>query len=404
MAQEPFRLPDAPQVRQALDYIQQTELQTIEEQIAICQIPAPPFKEHVRAEYLRDRFVDLGLDKVRIDAEGNVIGERPGVAEGPTLVFSAHIDTVFPEGTNTTVKRKGNILRAPGISDDSRGLAVLLSVVQAMREAQVQTTGTIVFVGTVGEEGLGDLRGVRHLFAKSLKGRIDRFISVDRGGHKATFSAVGSNRYRVMFHGAGGHSFSAFGLPSPIHAMGRAIEKISRFEVPTEPKTTYNVGRVGGGTSINSIAYFARMEVDMRSVDPTLLAELDANFQRAIREAVEEENNFRTHEKEVTVEIVSVGQRPAGQQVENAPIVRAVLRADAALGIKAELKASSSDSNIAISLGVPAVTLGGGGLSEGTHSLKESFDTTDSYLGTQRCLLIALVIVGVEGVQKPMPN
>ncbi len=342
MAQEPFRLPDATQVRRALDYIQQIEPQTIEEQIAICQIPAPPFKEHVRAEYLRDLFAELGLEDVRIDTEGNVIGERPGAGEGPTLVFSAHIDTVFPEGTNTTVKRKGNMLRAPGISDDSRGLAVLLSIVRALREAEVQTTGTIIFVATVGEEGLGDLRGARHLFADSLRGRIDRFISVDGGKYKATIAAVGSNRYRVVFRGPGGHSYGSFGLPSPIHAMGRAIEKISRFEVPAKPKTTYNVGRIGGGTSINSIAYSARMEVDLRSADPSSLAELDARFRQAVHTAVEEENNFRAHEKEVTVDIVSVGQRPAGQQVENAPIVRAVLRADAALGVKTELKASST--------------------------------------------------------------
>ncbi len=386
----------SPAVRRALDYLKASEGETIDEQVRICEIPAPPFKEQERAAYFKQRFIELGLKDVRIDREGNAIGERPGAGGGPVLVLAAHLDTVFPEGTDVKVKREGRVIKGPGIGDDCRGLAVILAVARALNEARIETKGTIIFVGDVGEEGLGDLRGVRHLFNEELKGKITHFVSVDGTGLGITNRAVGSYRYRVTFRGPGGHSYGAFGLPSPIHALGRAIEKVSRFQVPKQPKTTFNVGRIEGGTSVNSIAHTAWMEVDMRSESAEELDKLDAAFKRAVQEALDEENAFWNHERKLTVEVKLVGKRPAGKQAPDAPIVQLALAADKALGILSQLGAGSTDSNIPISLGIPAITIDGGGQGRGAHSLEESFDTTNSHLGTQRALLIALGIVGLK--------
>ena len=385
-----------PQVRRALEYIKTVEPETIAEQIKTCEIPAPPFKEQTRAAYYKQRFTELGLKNVRIDQEGNVIGERPGISNETTLVLAAHLDTVFPEGTDVKVKRTGNVLSGPGIGDDCRGLAVILTVARALNEAQITTKGTILFVANVGEEGLGDLRGAKHLFQRELKGRITHFISVDGTGTSTTNAGVGSNRYRVTFKGPGGHSYGAFGLPSPIHALGRAIEKIARFEVPKTPKTTFNVGRIEGGTSVNSVAHTAWMEVDMRSESGAALAKLDAQFQQAIQNSLQEENEFWKHEKKLTVEVSLVGKRPVGEQPADAPIVQAAVAADAVLGLKSRFGAGSTDSNIPMSLNIPAITIGGGGIGRGAHALDESFDTTDSHIGTQRALLITLNIVGMK--------
>lgn len=394
--QSPAGHVSSPQVRRALDYLKTIEPETIEEQIKITEIPAPTFKEQKRAAYFQRRFEELGLKNVRIDAVGNVIGERPGVGNGPTLVLAAHLDTVFDENTDVTVKRDGSILKAPGIGDDGRGLTVLLAIARALNEARIETLGNIIFVANVGEEGLGDLLGTRHLFNEELKGRITHFISIDGAGLGITNRAVGSYRYRVTFRGPGGHSYGAFGLPNPIHALGRAIEKISRFQVPKEPKTTFNVGRIEGGTSVNSIAHTAGMEVDMRSESATELAKVDAEFKRAVNAALNEENAFWKSDRKLTVEVKQIGNRPTGEQSADAPIVKTALAADAALGIKSSLEAGSTDSNIPISLGIPAITIDGGGRGHGSHSLDETFDTTDSYIGTQRALLIALGIVGLR--------
>ena len=256
----------APLVRASLDAARASEPRTIEDQIRFCEVPAPSFKEAARGELLRQTFDQLGLRSVRVDRAGNVLGDRPGAAARPRLVVSAHLDTVFPEGTDVRVTRDGVMLRGPGIADDCRGLAVMVGVIRALRQTNLQTPGTITFVATVGEEGLGDLRGVKQLFKETLAGEIDRFVSIDGGGLGMTHVGVGSLRYRVTFKGPGGHSFAAFGLANPIGALGRAIAKIADFQVPGEPKTTFNVGRVGGGTSVNSIASEAWMEVDLRSV------------------------------------------------------------------------------------------------------------------------------------------
>ena len=385
-----------PKIARALSYIKQIEPETIEEQIRITEIPAPTFKEARRAEYFRRRFVELGLKNVRIDAAGNAIGERPGRTDKPTLVVAAHLDTVFDETTDVKVRREGKLLKAPGISDDGRGLTLLLAIAKTLNEAKIETEGTIVFVANVGEEGLGDLKGVKHLFNQELKGRITHFISIDGAGLGITHAAVGSRRYRTTFKGAGGHSYGAFGMPNPIHALGRLIEKVSHFQVPQKPKTTFNVGKIGGGTSVNSISQNATLEIDMRSEEPQELLRLDAAYKQAVEQALGEENRRWQHKEKLTVENLEVGNRPAGTQSLNAPIVQIATAADKAFGVKSDLSASSTDSNIPISLGIPAITIDGGGDATGTHALQETFDSTDSHIGSQRALLIVLGIVGLR--------
>src|SRR6185295_10050327 len=328
-----------------------TEAQTIEEQIRLCEIPAPPFKEETRGAELKRVFTQLGLQNVRIDKVGNVLVEYAGAAARPHVVIAAHLDTVFPEGTDVRVKRDGAVLRAPGIGDDCRGLAVLVAIVREMKKAKVQTPGTITFVANVGEEGLGDLRGVKELFQTTLKDQIDRFVSIDGTGVHVTNVAVGSHRYKITFKGPGGHSFGAFGRANPIGAMGRAIDKIQELQVAKFPKTTFNVGRVGGGTSVNSIPFEGWMEVDMRSSDPASLAAVDANFQKAVDAAVVEENQRWGKPGTVTVVKELVGDRPAGSTPENSPIVRAGLSAATTLGFNANLGEGSTDSNMPMSVG-----------------------------------------------------
>ncbi|HMA22464.1 MAG TPA: M20/M25/M40 family metallo-hydrolase, partial [Gemmatimonadaceae bacterium] len=236
-------------VRAALELIKADNAWTIQQEIELTQIPSPPFKESTRAAEYKRRLEALGLRNVRIDSVGNVIAERRGLGTGPTVVIAGHLDTVFPEGTNVMVKHDGGKLRAPGIGDDDRGLAVVLAVARAFEKTGLQTNGTVYFVGDVGEEGPGNLRGMRHLFGKELKGKVDYFISVDDSGLGIASRAVGSYRYHVSYKGPGGHSYGAFGIPNPIHALGRAIAGIADVQVPTTPKTTFNVGVIQGGTS-----------------------------------------------------------------------------------------------------------------------------------------------------------
>ncbi len=392
VAQTPAELLRDSSVRAALDAARRNEPSAIDQQVRICEIPAPPFKEEVRGQELKRLFEGLGLKDVRIDRAGNVIGVRPGRAAHPNLVFSAHLDTVFPEGTDVKVKRDGDVLKGPGIGDDCRGLTVMLSVIRALNEAHVETPGTITFVADVGEEGLGDLRGMKSLFYESLKGQIDKFISVDGTGLGIVHVGVGSNRYRVTFKGPGGHSFGAFGMANPIQAMGRAIAKIDAFEVPTQPKTTFNVGRVGGGTSVNAIPFEAWMEVDMRSADPASLKAVDAKFNAAVKEAVEEENRRWNNRGPVSVAAELVGVRPAGQTPKDSPIVQTAIGVSRALQIDEVLREGSTDSNVPMNLGIPAITISGGGNGTGAHSLNEAFDTKDSWRGTQRAILLAVAL------------
>jgi tripeptide aminopeptidase len=392
LAQNPAGLVNDPSIRAAFAAIERNEPRMIEEERGVCQIPAPPFHEEVRGREFERLFQGAGLKDVRIDHAGNVIGVRPGRSAHPNLVFAAHLDTVFPEGTDVKVTRDGAVLKGPGIGDDCRGLAVLLGMIAALDDAHVETPGTITFVADVGEEGLGDLRGMKELFGVTLKGQIDKFVSIDGIGLGITHIGVGSNRYRVTFKGPGGHSYGAFGMANPIQAMGRAIAKIDAFEVPAQPKTTFNVGRVGGGTSVNAIPFEAWMEVDMRSADPAALKAVDDKFQAALHQAVEEENQ-RWHKRgPVSVSAELVGIRPAGQTPKDSPIVQTALAVSRALDITETLHEGSTDSNVPMNLGIPAITISGGGSGSGAHSLNETFDTKDSWRGTQRALLLAVAL------------
>jgi tripeptide aminopeptidase len=382
-----------PAVKAALDYAKAHETETIENQIRFCEVPAPSFKETARGELLKQAFQEIGLENVRVDKAGNVLGDRPGATPRPHFVIAAHLDTVFPEGTDVKVKRDGATLRAPGIGDDCRGLAVLVTIARSLKAANVKTPGTITFVANVGEEGLGDLRGVKQLFNDTLKDQIDRFVSIDGTGLSLTRIGVGSHRYRVTFKGPGGHSFGAFGLANPIDAMGRAIAKIAEFQVPKTPKTTFNVGRVGGGTSVNSIPFEGWMEVDMRSSDAASLAAVDAQFQKAVDAAVVEENTRWSKPGMITVTKDLVGDRPAGNTPADSPIVQTAMAATTALGFAAPTPGEgSTDSNIPMSLKVPAITVGGGGHGTGAHALDEAFDTTDSWQGTVRAVLLTVAL------------
>ena len=392
LAQTPAELVNDPAVKAALEAARRNEPAAIEQEVSVCQIPAPPFHEEARGQELKRLFTGLGLRDVRIDKAGNVVGVRPGKAAHPNLVFSAHLDTVFPEGTDVKVTREGTVLKGPGIGDDCRGLALMLSVIRSLNEAHVETPGTITFVADVGEEGLGDLRGMKELFGATLKGQIDKFVSVDGTGLGIVNVGVGSFRYRVTFKGPGGHSYGAFGLANPIQAMGRAIAKIDAFEVPTQPKTTFNVGRVGGGTSVNAIPFEAWMEVDMRSSDPAALKALDDKFKAAVQQAVEEENQRWKGRGAITVSPELVGIRPAGQTPRSSPIVETALAVSSALGIAEVLREGSTDANVPMNMGIPAITISGGGAGTGAHSLNETFDTRDSWQGTQRAVLLAVAL------------
>jgi acetylornithine deacetylase/succinyl-diaminopimelate desuccinylase-like protein len=385
------RLMEDASVKAALAAIRAAEPQTLEDQARICEVEAPPFNEGKRGELYAQMLRDAGLTNVRIDKVGNVLGEYAGAQRRPHLVLAAHLDTVFPEGTDVKVTREGTVLRGPGIGDDCRGLAVVLAVARTIVKHGIKTPGTITFVGNVGEEGLGDLRGVKYLFNEGMKGEIDRFVSIDGTGLGITHIAVGSLRYRVTFKGPGGHSYGAFGRVNPLHALGRAVNTISNFEVPTEPKTTFNVGRTGGGTSVNSIPFEAWAEVDMRSADPKALEALNVKYQRAIESAVRDEN-ARWGKNDLTVDNALVGNRPAGRTPEDSPIVQAAVSATRALGLPVRLDEGSTDANYPMSLGIPAITIDGGGRGTDAHALTEAFDSTDSWQGSERALLLTLAL------------
>ena len=402
LAQDPQKLLHDPAVKAALEAAKSNEPQTIERQIQVCEIAAPPFHETTRGLDLKQRFVDLGLKDVRIDKAGNVIGTRPGVSPRPNLLFSAHLDTVFPEETAVKVSREGHILKGPGIGDDCRGLAVMLATIQALDQAKVQTPGTITFVADVGEEGLGDLRGVKNLFYESMPGQIDKFISVDGNGLSIVNIGVGSMRYRVTFKGPGGHSYGAFGMANAIQAMGRAIAKISDFKVPANPKTTFNVGVIRGGTSVNSIPESASMRIDIRSTSMAEMERLEASLRRALDQAVEEES--RASERRISSqkrssglshEFVPIGNRPAGELNANARILKVIRAVDLHLGNAAQIQRASTDANIPLSLGREAIAIGGGGVGGGAHTLQEWFDCGGRELGLKRILLTLLALAGV---------
>jgi acetylornithine deacetylase/succinyl-diaminopimelate desuccinylase-like protein len=391
-----------PKVTRTLEDIKADDARTLAEQKRITEIPAPPFKEKVRAEYYLKRLQELGLKDASIDGEGNVIALRKGSGGGrPKLVVSAHLDTVFPEGTDVSVKEKDGAILAPGIGDDSRGLAALLSLLKSINANELATVGDVMFVGTVGEEELGNLRGVKALFRDHAD--IDGFISMDGLGiSRVVNQATGSHRFEMIFRGPGGHSFQEFGLPSAIHAMGRAIAKISDLQTPSDPKTTFTVGTVVGGTSVNAIAGEARMAVDMRSNSTDELLKLEARLLDLVKVAVTEEN-ARWKSDKMTVEIKLIGDRPAGIVAMDSPIVQATQRAVSTItrGPRVTFAGSSTDSNLAMSLGIPAVTIGGGGEGGNWHSRNEWYKPVDAWFGPQNALLTVLTLAGLDGVTKP---
>ena len=396
---------DNARLRAALDTIKAQEPWTLDQQVSICEIPAPPYKEATRAAEYRRRLQALGLTNVWIDSVGNVIAERRGTGSGPTVLIEGHLDTVFPEGTNVKARRNGTSLAGPGIGDDCRGLAVVLSVVRAFQRARVQTAGTVYFVGDVGEEGQGNLRGTRYLFANSLKGKIDYFISVDGTGLDLKHHGVGSKRYRITYKGPGGHSYGAFGIPNPIHALGRAIAGIADVQVPTTPKTTFNVGVISGGTSVNSIPFSGTMDLDMRSETAEALDAVDQQILKILGTALDAENErwirqtgARAERAKLSMTIDTIGIRPANStQTDASPIVTTAIAAGRALGFTPKTGASSTDANVPMSLGVPAITIDGGGSGTGAHSLGETYDDGPSgYLGPQWAALLVAALAGVR--------
>lgn len=373
----------------------------VSEIVTLTEIPAPPFKEAKRAAAYMEMLRAAGLQDVEMDEEGNVMGLRKGTGGGPLLVVAAHLDTVFPEGLSTKVRREGDYLYAPGVGDDTCSLPVLLAFIRALDKAGIRTKSDILFMGDVGEEGPGDLRGMRHLFNKGkYKGRIAQFISVEPGRDRVTNGGVGSKRYRVAFKGPGGHSYGAFGLVNPAYAMGDAIVEFGKMKVPEKPRTTYNVGVVEGGTSVNSIPFETAMTVDMRSVDKGELAKADAYLHSILPGAVDRENAARsTARGKITYEAKPIGDRPVGHTADDNPLVRTAYAAIAAGGGKPELESSSTDANLPMSLGIPAITIGSGFATERAHSPDErlKLDRED----TVRYMTMSLAtVIGAAGLAK----
>ncbi|MDI3381854.1 M20/M25/M40 family metallo-hydrolase [Xenophilus aerolatus] len=396
------QLLSASQVQQLLEAVKADHERSIDDLRMLTEIEAPPFKEHKRAEAFLARMKALGLADAKIDAEGNVVGLRKGTGNGPKLLVSAHLDTVFPAGTDVKVKDLGNgKLAAPGISDDTRGLAVLLSWLKVLNDHNIQTVGDLLFVGNVGEEELGNLRGMKRIFADHLD--IDGMVGLEPAPDGSVLIlGTGSHRYEVTFKGPGGHSYGAFGqVPSAIHGMGRAIAKIAEVKTPSFPKTTFTVGTVSGGTSVNTIAPEAKMAVDIRSDQMEPLLETEKKILAAIDEAVVEENR-RWNVSTLSVSSKLIGDRPGGKTPPDSVIVEAATRANASFGHKTLLSGASTDANVPMSLGIPAIIVGGGGKTGGFHAMSEWIDVTDAWKGAQNSLVTVLGLVGVQGVTQPL--
>ena len=392
------RLAERPEIREALRIIETLDSQSDAELIELTEIPAPPFKEGTRARRYAEKLRAAGMHETNVDEEGNVISRWRGRTGKKTVALVAHLDTVFPEGTDVTVRREDGKLYAPGIGDDTRGLVLLLTMIRAMKAADVETLDDLLFIGSVGEEGLGDLRGVKHLFRQGSP-RIDEFIAIDGGSFKRVLNrAIGSLRYRVTFRGPGGHSWSAFGLANPAQALARDIhffDQRALVFVASGPRTTYNIGRIGGGTSVNAIPFESWAEIDMRSEDPDRLQQIDTILQNAVQQSLAEQNRRRTRGEPLSVEVESIGNRPSGKIDPQKPLIQRALAATRFFGVTPELVAGSTDANVPIARGIPATTIGRGGEGGGAHSLNEWWSNTDGFRGVQKALLIALASAGV---------
>ena len=406
------KLLDAPLLKKVLADVKADDARTLAELRTITEIEAPPFKEKERAAYMLGRFKALGLTDAKIDAEGSVVGLRKGVGAsgalgksgGPLLVVSAHLDTVFPAGTDVKIKEKGTRWYAPGIADDTRGLAVLLCWIKALNENKVETVGDLLFVANTGEEGLGDLRGMKGVFRD--RPGIDGMVGLEPTPmNEITTIGTASHRYEVHFTGPGGHSFDAFGTASAIHAMGRAIARIGEVRTPSEPKTTFTVGTVSGGTSVNTIAGDARMAIDIRSNDMASLLETEKKILASLDTAVAEENQRWAASQRplmITYTTKLIGDRPGGETAPNSRIVLAAQSVIAKFGKGAPiLSGSSTDANVPMSLGIPAIIVGSGGESSGWHTRDEWFDPRNAWEGAQMSLTTVLGLVGVQGIVEP---
>ena len=390
-----------PAITSAFRIIEALDDWALQQLIELTEIPAPPFMEEARGRRFAELLSEFGADSVWTDEEGNVIGLRRGRRGGRTIGFGGHLDTVFPEGTDVTVTRRGDKLFAPGIGDDTRGLVVVLAVLRAMEEAGIATDADIHFVGVVGEEGPGDLRGMKHIYRNPATAP-DAWIEVDGGGlQRLVVDGLGSVRYRVTFKGPGGHSWGEFGLANPAHAMSRAVrlfQDAADTLTRRGPRTSYNVGRIGGGTSVNTIPVDSWMEVDLRSVSPESLARIERVFLDAMDRGLREENALRRSGPPLTVDKARIGDRPSGEGNRGAPLVQRALATTAVFGVQGTLGRSSTDSNVPIALGVPAVTIGRGGIGGGAHSPAEYWVNVDGHLAIQRALLLLVAEAGLARI------
>jgi tripeptide aminopeptidase len=392
-----------PAVQAVLDGVRADQARSIEDLRLLTEIEAPPFGEQPRAAAFLARLKALGLPEARIDAEGNVIALRRGAAgrTGPKLLVSAHLDTVFPAGTDVRVKARGERLYAPGISDDARGLAVLLSWLRVLEERRLRTVGDLLFVGSVGEEELGNLRGMKHLFQTHPD--IDAMMGLEPlPDTQVIVAGTASRRQEVVFDGPGGHSFEAFGrVPSAVHGMGRAIARIADIRTPAYPRTTLTVGTATGGSAVNAIAAQARMTLDIRSDDDAALDQAERRVLSAVRAAVAAENR-RWGVDTLTASVRLIGDRPGGRTPADAAVVEAAVRANTAYGLRSLLGSASTDANVPMALGIPAIVLGSGGAAGGFHTADEWIELEGAWRGAPRSLLAALALVGVEGTSEPL--
>ncbi len=387
-------------VHQAFQWMHLEEKRILEWQTELVSVPAPPFGEGPRAEWLCERFRELGLDEPHIDEAGNAVATwRGSEAGGRCVLLSAHIDTVFPAGTPIEPALHGSRLSAPGACDNGAGVAAMLAIAGAMRHAQVQTGCDIVLIGNVGEEGEGDLRGMRHIYRSGAEGAMARekiaaHVVLDGAGHEAAVThALGSQRFLVTITGPGGHSWTDAGRPNPIVILSRAIQRFSEVALPDVPRTTVNVGTIEGGTAVNAIPERATARFDLRSTDPEQLIRLEVELHRAVEDAVIAAGSRQpTDGKGLGFAIEKIGDRPAGQLAADAQLMELLRAVDRHLAIRTEQRVASTDANIPLSLGVPAVSIGGGGQGGGIHTYAEWYDGRGRELGLRRLLLLVMAL------------
>ncbi len=390
-----------PNVLQALAWLEARTDEVTREQIRICEIPAPPFGEAARAAYLRARFCDLGLARVHIDGVGNVRGWRPGRYASPLVVLAAHLDTIFPAGTEIRVRQENGRLYAPGISDNACGLAALLALGEALNAAAIRTSGSLLLLGTVGEEGEGNLRGVRYVFEGAERvSNIAAFLALEGAGSEGiVHQALGSRRYRIHVRGPGGHSWGDFGTPNPIHPVVHTALRLMRYPLPNVPRTSVSLTRIAGGEAINAIPQTAYVDVDVRSTSAAEIARIERYLRESLERAIRlERRRCRSGGDRTSLEygIEVLGDRPAGAVPPDAEIVRIALEATRRLGRTPRLECASTDANLPMARGVPALAIGTGGKAGNIHTLQEWYAPTDRALGLKRALLITLALVGVS--------